>query len=149
MRTTSGDPHVSRATRAAVYVFLAVFLICGLARIEAWPFTGFRMFSHVRERVQTWWSIRYVDATGAEHAMPFGRLDHGYQGWVHIAGGFAALTESQQLGVCRAYLDAVPGSNEIRFYSVERDLGVRPGGVSAPGTETLMHRCDADEVSPP
>ncbi|HKZ75754.1 MAG TPA: hypothetical protein VJ259_03740 [Actinomycetota bacterium] len=41
--------------RAVVAVFLSAFLVCGLAGVEAWPLSGFRLFSHLRtDRPEGW-----------------------------------------------------------------------------------------------
>ena len=46
--TTRGDERPPRGIRVFVWIFLAAFMICGAAGIEAWPLTGFRLFSHLR-----------------------------------------------------------------------------------------------------
>ena len=41
------EPEVSARTRLFVYAFLLVFAITGIAHLERYPFSGFRLFSEV------------------------------------------------------------------------------------------------------
>lgn len=62
---------VSPRIRWFVRTFLLIFVVCGMARIEAWPLTGWRLFSHVRKPVQTSWRAVVVAPSGSEHGMAF------------------------------------------------------------------------------
>ncbi len=50
-RGRRGDPEpVTARTRRAVHLFLLVFAVTGVAHLEVFPFSGFRLFSEVRGR---------------------------------------------------------------------------------------------------
>ncbi len=104
---------VRPSTKAFVWGFLAVFALSGLLGIEAWPFSGFRLFSRVRTATVAGWEVTTVDAAGAEQPERFdGRS------WLHVAEGMAGLPEKERLAVCRAW--AIPGAAgsvvEVRVY---------------------------------
>ncbi|MGH9225165.1 MAG: hypothetical protein ACRD2W_15605 [Acidimicrobiales bacterium] len=125
--------------RAFVRTFLAVFVVCGLAGLNLWPFTGWHLFSHVRADRITAWEITTVDALGEEVGVPFADLPAGYRTSSHVASGLAGLLEAARLDVCRAWASADPGRRqvvEVRVYAIEeslRDPGAR--------TRELRHVC--------
>jgi hypothetical protein len=94
------DTRPSWRIRAYVLGFLAVFAICGVFALEAWPFTAWRLFSGVRPAVSRGWLVTTVTDTGKE--IPIGQAGHAQQlmivfrhepsqqqrictGWVHVA----------------------------------------------------------------
>ena len=46
MRAAAERPGT--ATRLAIYLFLALLVVCAVRGIEWWPLTGWKLFSHVR-----------------------------------------------------------------------------------------------------
>ena len=99
---------VRPSTRVFVWCFLAAFAVAGAVGIEAWPFSGFRLFSHVRTGEVAGWEVAAVDAAGAERPV---RLEG--QSWLHVAAGMAELPERQRREVCWAW---APGAPEVRVY---------------------------------
>ena len=97
------------STRAFVWAFLALFALCGLAGIEAWPFSGFRLFSHVRTDQVAGWEVTLVDGSGAERPAPLGAGS-----WLHVAAGMERLPDAERLAVCRAW--ARGAGVEVRVY---------------------------------
>lgn len=124
---------VSRRTRALVWAFLAAFFICGFARIEAWPLTGWRLFSVARERLQTSYEVVLVNDRG-EHTMPFSRMGLEYRGATQIASELARTGRPE--AVCSAWAAGARRAGktleEIRIYRVVRDVGDRRGDRGAP-----------------
>jgi hypothetical protein len=133
------DVVPARGVRAFVWTFLAVFVVCGVAGLNLWPFTGWHLFSHVRTDRITAWEITTVDGVGQELAVAFADLHAGYRSSSHVAAGLAGLSEAQRLDVCRAWASADPERRhvvEVRVYAIEeslRDPGVR--------TRQLRHAC--------
>ena len=62
---------MGRGVRAFVAVFLTVFVACGLLQVEAWPFSGWTLFSHLRTDEVRGWLATGVDADGVERPVPF------------------------------------------------------------------------------
>ena len=97
------------SVRAFVWGFLALFAACGLAGIEAWPFSGFRLFSNVRTDEVAGWEVTAVDRAGDER--PVSMAD---RSWLHVAAGMERLPEAERLAVCRVW---APGADiELRVY---------------------------------
>jgi hypothetical protein len=132
---------VGRGVRAFVGVFLALFVGCGLLQVEAWPFSGWRLFSELRTDEVRGWLATSVDAAGIERPIPFGSFPDAYRGQLHVLQGFEGLSTSQRLDVCHAWarelaagtgIDAV----EIRIYATT-DSARAPDG----GERQLRHTC--------
>lgn len=140
------------ATRRFVLAFLAAFAICGLAGVEAWPLTGWRLFSHLRHARQESWHATVIDAAGAESPVPFGALGAPYRGNVQVLIGFPRIPRERRLAVCGAWLDALegrpgPAPREIRIYRLARDVSDRLGDRGAPPyRRTLRFTCTHDAV---
>ena len=96
---------VPTGARWFVRVFLAAFFICAVFRIEAWPLTGFRLFSSLRTSTGTTWVADTVGADGTETRLWFSDLPRPYQGFHLVTLGFRRLPASQQRAMCTAWLD--------------------------------------------
>jgi hypothetical protein len=132
-------------TRWFVWLFLGAFVVCGVAGIEAWPLTGFRLFSHLRSEHQTAWRAYVVGPDGRERPVLFSRLGEAYRGFGLVMKTYPSLTPSARGRVCEAWTRAVArGSNppELRVYRIDRDLTPRAGGHPAkPAVRTLRYEC--------
>jgi hypothetical protein len=136
-----GDERPPRSVRAFVAVFLVAFAVCGLGGLEAWPLTGWKLFSSLRTSQQTVWLAVEVDRAGHETRIPFDRLPRGYGNFVLVMRDFASLPAERRLAVCHTWADAARGlasdAAEVRIYKVVRDLSRRG---QAP-THTLLLAC--------
>lgn len=143
---------VPRSTRLFVLTFLAVFVLAGAARIEAWPFTGWRLFSQQRPAHQVWWEAAGVDPEGVESPIPFGRLSQAYRGFVHVLNGFERLSPERRREVCEAWASAVAAIgqpvSEIRVYRVSADVSDRQGRRAAPPSARELRYVCPIEGSP-
>ena len=90
-----------------------MFALTGLLGIEAWPFSGFRLFSQVRTETVASWEVTTVDAAGVERPV---RMDG--HSWLHVAAGMARLPEKERMAVCRAWASpaAIGSVVEVRVY---------------------------------
>ena len=119
-----------RSVRRFVWIFLAVFLICGAVGLEAWPFSGFRLFSSARTDTAVVYGIVRTDAGGAQTPFPVSSLPPAY-------GGLGSILRNGDpvSGLCPLYLDAIrkaaPDTVAIRVVrTVQRlDAGGRPPAV--------------------
>ena len=142
-----------RWARRFVAAYLAVFLLCGLAGLEAWPLTGWRLFADARQAVQPGWQAVTVDRAGRETPVPFRDLPAGYQGYVQVLKGFPGLAPDRRVAVCRAWAEAVRARGgevtAVRLYQTETDVSRRVGRRGAPPSRTLRYTCHDGKVDAP
>ncbi len=129
-----------------VGLFLAAFVVCGVAGIEAWPLTGWRLFSHLRHEHQTTWQAFAVDASGGETRVSFARLPAAYHGFTLIVSRFGSMPPGRRTETCRTWAGAVRASGEdvaaLRIYRLDWNLVPREDGRPAvPPTRTLELEC--------
>lgn len=108
---TDAPPHW---VRPFVAVFLAAFFVCGVLGIEAWPLTGWRLFSRLREPRQTVWQVAVVDGAGRETPFPWAELPAGFHAHVHLLKSFSHLPGERRDAVCRAWAGALLAARERR-----------------------------------
>lgn len=153
-RRPTETPTVQRAprwARAFVWSFLTAFVVCGVVGIEAWPLTGFRLFSHLRYEHQIEWQAFAVAPDGREDWLPLSRFPGGYNGFPLVMKSFASRSPEQQAGMCRAWTLAASGlrgkTTAIRIYSVDRHLQPRQGrrAMAAP-IRTLAYTCASGSI---
>ena len=133
-------------TRWFVGLFLGAFVVCALAGIEAWPLTGWRLFSHLRHEHRTTWQAFAVDASGGETRVSFARLPAAYHGFTLIVSQFGSLPPGRRTENCRTWAAAVRTSGEdvatLRIYRLDWNLVPRKDGRPAvPPTRTLELEC--------
>ena len=113
---------------------LALVLVCGVTGLEAWPFSGFRLFSQVRTPHVVSYRLATVDHAGTEHALPFRRLPAGCRGVNLDLDAAANGPAAAWTAVCRAMVDGARAARDdvssVRVYAVERDLSHRVGRTS-------------------
>lgn len=129
-----------------VAAFLALFVFCGVFGREAWPFTGWKLFSYLRYDHNVSLTVATVDVAGVETPIPFGELPRSY-GWAsNIVSGLPRLPPARQEAVCEAWASAVRARGvevvAVRIYEVERYASRRDGKRgAAPVSRTLRYTC--------
>lgn len=133
--------QVPAGPRRAVHWFLLVFAITGVAHLEAWPFTGFRLFSEVRTSLREGWQIVAVDSEGDEHDVHLDDLPVAYRNTSRLIPGLAGRTPAEREEVCDAWAAPLRDDGDdvagIRVYAVT--ASVRPDGP--PPTLVLTYEC--------
>jgi hypothetical protein len=137
---------VPPATRWVVRCFLAAFLACAVLGVEAWPFTGFRLFSTLREETRNVWVADTVALDGRETRLWFSELPAAYQGFHLIMPGFRHLSPSAQRASCEAWLAEArrvqPSAVELRIYRATWQALPRNGDRPATRpVRTLRYAC--------
>jgi hypothetical protein len=136
-----------RWVRFFVWALLAAVLVCGAAGLEAWPFSGFRLFSQVRTPHTVSYRLATVDGAGNERALPFRALPPGFRGLSLDLGSAAAGMASDRAGLCGAIAEGARSIGRdvagVRVYEVVRDLSQRVGRTSVPSSHHLAFSCGA------
>jgi hypothetical protein len=146
-RAASPSPpdQAPRWARWFVGAYLAVFVVCGVAGLEAWPLTGWRLFADARQARQPGFQAVTVDRAGRETPVPFADLPAGFHGDVQVLNGFAGLPRDRQAAVCQAWAEAVRDRGgevvEVRIYQTVTDVSRRVGDRGAPPERALRFTC--------
>jgi hypothetical protein len=133
---------VPAATRWYVRAFIAAFFVCAIFRIEAWPLTGFRLFSTLRDETQITWVADTVSPQGTQTRLWFSDLPRPYQGFYLVMRGFRRLPSTEQRAMCGAWLAEArrvrTGTAELRIYRVVRPALPRRGDRPAREIERVL-----------
>ena len=145
-----GDEPVStesipRSVRVGIGVFLALFLFTGVFEIQAWPFTGWRLFSHTRSDESVALVAVAVDRAG--HSYPLhGRRVSAFRDLSAVAANFDGLSPTSKTATCQAWLSSVrhvePSAVAVRIYRVTQELVPQSRGRPvAPPVKSLAFEC--------
>ena len=140
------DAPAPRYARPFVAIFLAAFVICAVATIDAWPLTAWRLFSHLRTDQQAAWSATAVDSEGREHEYPLGRSGMGYRGFIFLMGEFEERSPADRLELCDTWREGTEEllgfeATEVRIYLSEWRLSERQGDRAPRGEPSLRYTC--------
>ena len=131
----SGDETVPRHVKWFIRAFLAAFIVCGLAGIEAWPLTGFRLFSHLRHERAVGWERTAVEPGGSERAITFAGLPDGYRSFVLLVTSFPSKPKDERDTMCRTWVEGLRRLDRhavaMRIYRLDQSLVPRSGGRPA------------------
>lgn len=141
-----GAGAVPRPARLFAYGFLALLLVTSTGVVEAWPFTGWRLFSHVRSGTVTTWPVVAVGGDGTERALDLSAYGRGFRGASWLARRFPGLAPARRAEVCQAWADAAARSGgapveAVRVYQSRRPSPPRPGGAGPPTERLLLYEC--------
>jgi hypothetical protein len=118
---------VAGVRRGLTWGLVGLVAVAGLAGVEAWPLTGWRLFSDRRHPVTTRFEARVVGPDGSEAPLPFADLPHAFSGSVPVLEQMSGQAPPEREPACGAWADAtarVTGAwvAEVRVYSVADDL---------------------------
>ena len=114
--------------RPFVAIVLGAFLVCGIGGIEAWPLSGFRLFSAPRGSVATAWRLVAVEEDGAVVPVNISRLGAGYRGSGASARSFDELSSRDRSELCGVWAEAASriGIHAVGFMVVRIDQSLVP-----------------------
>ncbi|MGQ0823680.1 MAG: hypothetical protein ACT4OX_01400 [Actinomycetota bacterium] len=111
---------VEARVRHFVYGFLGLVLVSGLAALEYWPLTGFRLYHELRTPTHPSWELVVVDGAGTEHAASLYDLPIAYRNTERQLGRRADVDPARAAAVCAAWAapfgERNPGAEELRIY---------------------------------
>ena len=109
--------EVPRSARVLVAALLVLLLVPGLVGFDAWPLTGWRLFSLSRTAEQTRWVVEAVDAGGERRIVSLEELPLRYRHAEWPMADLPGASEARRDAVCRALAGAVaaaePGTVEV------------------------------------
>ena len=88
--------------RAIVVLALTTLLVAGIATIELWPFTGWRLYSNTKGPTSGSYFAYRVDPAGEEHAVDYHDLPYAYARAPYILNKFPRLDASRRDALCSA-----------------------------------------------
>jgi hypothetical protein len=92
----------SRRVRFVVGLALAMLLVAGVATIEAWPFTGWRLYSNTKGPTAGSYFAYREAPDGTEHKIEYDRLPYSYQRAPYVLNKFPSSDPETRETVCDA-----------------------------------------------
>jgi hypothetical protein len=124
-----------------VHAFLLVFAITGVAHLELFPFSGFRLFSELRGPERTSYQLRAVDAAGTESPIALGSLPLGFRQTTRLIPSMADMAPDERDDVCDGWAAPLRDAGEevvsVRVYEVVASL--QPDGP--PPRRRRLYEC--------
>jgi hypothetical protein len=128
MASDGAPDRIQPWARPFVAIVLGAFLVCGIGGIEAWPLSGFRLFSAPRGSVATAWRLVAIAEDGALVPVNISRLGAGYRGFGAFARTFDELSSRDRSELCRVWSEAAAriGIQAVGFMVVRIDQALVP-----------------------
>ncbi len=128
--------RASPFARAFVAVYLVAFLACGAFAIEAWPLTGWRLFSHLRHAQRSGWQVFTVDRAGQQARVNFATFPRPDRHLTLIMRDYPHQSASRQEAVCQAWAGRIRAQGRqvsgVRIYRTAVDLHRHRGRRAPP-----------------
>jgi hypothetical protein len=145
------DPDaVPRSARWLVGVLLVLLLVPGLVGFDAWPLTGWRLFSLARDESQTLWVLEAVDEAGSSRRVELEELPLRYRHAEWPMADLPGASTERRQAVCEALLGAVveldPGTAELRIARDRARLEERGGEWTTIDDLELIHTCRPSDL---
>jgi len=138
-----------RGIRLFVGAFLGLFLISGLVGLEAWPLTGWKLYSRLRHGEFWGWQVQAVGADGTERSVDLRHLPAAYHGVPYLLNGFGDLAADDREAACSALgVAARTQYADVAGVAVDHVLGripVDPEDPPGPPSRRIrVHQCTLD-----
>ena len=135
-----------RGIRLFVAAFLGLFLISGLAGVEAWPLTGWRLYSRVVHGDFWGWQVLAVGADGVERPVDLRHLPAAYHGVPYLLNHFDGLPEAEREAACAALGIAAraqyAGAAGVAIDHVLGRIPAHPHDPPSPPSDRIrVHQC--------
>jgi hypothetical protein len=131
--------------RVLVLGLLAALLVCGLAGVEWWPFTAWKLYSQVRTDSRVVWEASTVAADGRETAVDPNGLPLGYRHVELLLARFPGYSSEKREEICDAIAEGARDEGEevvaVRVYRVDERLRETGGDVTLEREPELRYEC--------
>jgi hypothetical protein len=145
------DPDaVPRSARGLVGLLFVLLLVPGLVGFDAWPLTGWRLFSLARDETQTLWVLEAVDEDGSSRRVDLEELPLRYRHAEWPMADLPGASTERRQAVCEALLGAVidldPGTAELRIARDQARLDERDGEWTTIDDLEVIHTCAPSDL---
>ena len=146
-RPASGaGERASPLIRGFVVAVLVAFLACGIFVVEAWPLTGWKLFSHLRHAQRGGWQVFTVDRPGRQTRVDFATFPRADRHLTLIMRDYPRRSPAAQESVCQAWASRVRAQGRqvsgVRIYRTVVDLhGHRGQRRPPPARRRLAYLC--------
>jgi hypothetical protein len=134
-----------RSARWLVGALLVLLLVPGLVGFDAWPLTGWRLFSVARDDTQTLWVLEAVDGDGSSRLVDLEELPLRYRHAEWPLADLPGASTQRRQAVCEALLGAVldvePGTAQLRIARDHARLAERDGGWTVIDDLEVIYTC--------
>jgi hypothetical protein len=141
---------VPRSARWLVGALLVLLLVPGLVGFDAWPLTGWRLFSLARDETQTLWVLEAVDADGSSRVVDVEELPLRYRHAEWPMADLPGASTERRQAVCEALLaavvDAEPATAELRIARDAARLEERDGEWTVIDDLEVVHACRTEDL---
>lgn len=97
---------VPRRVRVFVYAFLGILVVAGIAPLEQWPLTGYRLYDDLRRPTHPTWELETVSFDDVEHEVSLYDLPIAYRNTDRHLGREGDPDFLRAAVVCRAWATA-------------------------------------------
>jgi hypothetical protein len=136
-----------RLTKVLVIASLIVFVGLAVGRVEAWPFTAWRLFSERRGPVSTAFRAYAVSPDGDERAVGLESLPLAYRQAGRLLLKFPRYDEREREGICTAIAEGARDDGQrlaaIRIYRVVERSRIEDGEPVKTRDRELRFTCKA------
>jgi hypothetical protein len=134
-----------RSARWLVGALFVLLLVPGLIGFDAWPLTGWRLFSLARDDTQTLWVLHAVDEDGSSRLVDVEELPLRYRHAEWPMADLPGASTERRQAVCEALLGAVvdvePATVELRIARDEAQLQERDREWVVMDELEVLHTC--------
>jgi hypothetical protein len=146
---TAAEPdEAPRSARVFVAILFVLLLVPGVIGFDAWPLTGWRLFSLSRDEDQTRWVLEAVDGDGGRRVVSLEDLPLRYRHAEWPMAELPGASATRRDEVCAALLDAVvevdPSTVELALSRDHARLVEDDGGWTTEHDVEEFHTCRPD-----
>ena len=144
--------RVPTRARWFVGVLLVLLAVPGIIGFEAWPLTGWRLFSLSRDDSQTMWVVQAVADDGSSRPVDLEDLPLRYRHAEWPMAELPGASEERRQAVCEALLgavvDVVPGTAAVEIVRDRQQLVKRDGEWTLTHDPEVVHTCTVPGSEP-
>jgi hypothetical protein len=145
-----GEDSPPRSARVLVAALFVLLLVPGLVGFDAWPLTGWRLFSLSRTAEQTRWVLEAVDTGGDRRVVSLEELPLGYRHaeWpmAELPGASPARRDAVCMALYEAVVDVYPETVTLALARDHAGLVERGGEWTTEHDIEEFHTCPGGQL---